>query len=68
MGGGRGSVLGCFLGVFIVAVTQNGLNLMGVSPYAFKMVVGAIILIAISTSNINFDLKALLRFREKKHE
>ena len=68
LGGGRGSVLGCFLGVFIVAVTQNGLNLMGVTPYAFKMVVGAIILIAISTSNINFDLKALLRFREKKHE
>ena len=68
LGGGRGSVLGCFLGVFIVAVTQNGLNLMGVTPYAFKMVVGAIILIAISTSNINFDLKTLLRFREKKHE
>ena len=68
LGGGRGSVLGCFLGVFIVAVTQNGLNLMGVTPYAFKMVVGAIILIAISTSNINFDLKTLFRFREKKHE
>ena len=36
----------------LVAVTQNGLNLLGVSPYAFKMVVGAIILIAISTSNL----------------
>lgn len=51
LGGGRGSVIGCFLGVMLVAVTQNGLNLLGVSPYAFKMVVGAIILIAISTSN-----------------
>ena len=58
LGGGRGSVLGCFLGVLLVAVTQNGLNLLGVSPYAFKMVVGLIILIAISTSNL--DLAALL--------
>lgn len=53
LGGGRGSVLGCFLGVLLVAVTQNGLNLLGVSPYAFKMVVGFIILLAISTSNLN---------------
>jgi simple sugar transport system permease protein len=59
LGGGRGSVIGCFLGVFIVAVTQNGLNLMGVTPYAFKMIIGAIILIAISTSNINFNLKSI---------
>ncbi len=54
LGGGRGSVLGCFLGVLLIAVTQNGLNLLGVSPFAFKMVVGAIILIAISMSNFNF--------------
>lgn len=53
LGGGRGSVLGCFLGVLLVAITQNGLNLLGVSPFAFKMVVGAIILIAISMSNFN---------------
>ena len=58
LGGGRGSVLGCFLGVLLVAITQNGLNLLGVSPYAFKMIVGLIILIAISTSNI--DLAAML--------
>lgn len=55
LGGGRGSVLGCFLGVLLIAITQNGLNLLGVSPYAFKMVVGLIILIAISTSNISFN-------------
>ncbi len=54
LGGGRGSVLGCFLGVMLVAVTQNGLNLLGVSPFAFKMVIGAIILIAISASNLSF--------------
>lgn len=52
LGGGRGSVLGCVLGVFLVAITQNGLNLLGVSPFAFQMVIGAIILIAISTSGL----------------
>ncbi len=65
LGGGRGSVLGCVLGVLLVAVIQNGLNLLGVSPYAFKMIVGAFILFAISTSNISFGnlLKAPARER-----
>lgn len=60
LGGGRGSVLGCVLGVLIVAITQNGLNLLGVSPFAFKMVIGAIILIAISASNLNFTRRVSL--------
>jgi simple sugar transport system permease protein len=51
LGGGRGTVLGCILGVFLVSVTQNGMNLLGVSPYAFKIIIGAIILIAITLSN-----------------
>lgn len=51
LGGGKGTVLGCVLGVFLVSVTQNGLNLLGISPYAFKMIIGAIILIAITLSN-----------------
>jgi simple sugar transport system permease protein len=54
LGGGRGSVIGCFLGVLLVAITQNGLNLLGVSPFAFKMVIGVIILLAISMSNLDF--------------
>ncbi|WP_017956529.1 ABC transporter permease [Rhizobium leguminosarum] len=51
LGGGKGSVLGCVLGVLLVSITQNGLNLMGVSPFAFKMIVGAIILVAITLSS-----------------
>lgn len=64
LGGGRGSVFGCFLGVLLVAVTQNGLNLLGVSPFAFKMVVGIIILAAISTSNIDIARALGLRRRD----
>ncbi|WP_374632879.1 ABC transporter permease [Paracoccus sp. (in: a-proteobacteria)] len=54
LGGGRGTITGCVLGVMFVAVTQNGLNLLGISPFAFQMIIGAAILIAISTSNISF--------------
>lgn len=51
LGGGRGTILGVFLGIILVAVTQNGLNLLGISPYAFKMIIGAIILAAITLSS-----------------
>lgn len=51
LGGGRGTILGVFLGIILVAITQNGLNLLGISPYAFKMIIGAIILAAITLSS-----------------
>ena len=55
LGGGKGSVLGCVLGVLMISITQNGLNLMGVSSFAFKMIIGAIILIAITLSNTRLE-------------
>lgn len=55
LGGGKGTVIGCVLGVMFVAVTQNGLNLLGISPFAFQMIIGATILVAISSSNLSFD-------------
>ena len=58
LGGGKGTVLGCILGVMFVAVTQNGLNLLGISPFAFQMIIGAAILVAISSSNLSFGRAA----------
>lgn len=56
LGGGRGTVVGCIFGVMFVAITQNGLNLLGISPFAFQMIIGAAILVAISSSNLSFQL------------
>jgi simple sugar transport system permease protein len=64
LGGGKGSVLGCVLGVLLIAITQNGLNLLGVSPFAFKMIIGAIILAAITLSNTS--LEKLLPFMRQQ--
>ncbi|AUG55630.1 ABC transporter permease [Thalassospira marina] len=66
LGGGRGTVLGCVLGVLLISTTQNSLNLMGVSSYAFKMIIGAIILAAITLSNSGIE--RLLPTLSKKGE
>ncbi len=60
LGGGRGTVIGCILGVMFVAITQNGLNLLGISPFAFQMIIGAAILIAISSSNLSFNWRRVV--------
>ncbi|RDK02677.1 ABC transporter permease [Paraburkholderia lacunae] len=54
LGGGRGTILGAILGILLTAITANGLNLLGISPYAFKMIIGAIILLAITVSSGGF--------------
>jgi simple sugar transport system permease protein len=61
LGGGRGSILGVLLGVALIAITGNGLNLLGISPYAFDMIVGAVILIAITLSNLPLPRRTRLR-------
>ncbi len=45
--GGRGSIVGTLIGAFTLGVLNNGLNLMGVSPYTQKVLKGLIILLAI---------------------
>ena len=64
LGGGRGTVLGCVLGVLLMAIIQNGLNLLGVTPFAFKAIVGVILLLAITLSNVSFnELRSGLRIK-----
>ena len=45
--GGRGSIIGTLLGVFIMVMIRNGLNLMGVSPFWQGSAIGTIIILAL---------------------
>ncbi len=45
--GGRGTMLGTLTGAFIIAVIQNGMNLLRVESYLQKVVLGLVILIAV---------------------
>lgn len=47
MNGGRGRIWGTFVGVLIIAVLNNGLNILGVSSYYQSVVKGIVILIAV---------------------
>lgn len=48
--GGRGAIVGTLIGAVTLGVLNNGLNLMGVSPYTQKVLKGVIILLAIFVS------------------
>jgi ribose transport system permease protein len=50
--GGRGSIVGTFLGVLIMVMIHNGLNLMGVSPYWQGSAIGSIIIFALLTERL----------------
>ena len=47
LAGGRGSVARAMFGVAIIAVINNGMNLLNISAYWQKVVIGAIILLAV---------------------
>jgi ribose transport system permease protein len=47
LAGGEGRVLGTLVGAFIIAVIQNGMNLMGIESYTQKVVLGSVILAAV---------------------
>lgn len=47
LSGGRGGVVGTIVGVLIIGVLRNGLNLLGVSPFTQAVVIGVVIALAV---------------------
>jgi len=47
LSGGRGSLVGTFIGVFLITILHNGLNLIGVSPFWQGSAVGAVIIVSV---------------------
>ena len=47
LSGGKGSVLGSFVGILVVGILTNGLDLLNVSSYYQRIIKGAIILLAV---------------------
>jgi ribose transport system permease protein len=45
--GGRGSIIGTLMGVFVMVFIRNGLNLLNVSPYWQGTAIGSIIIMAV---------------------
>jgi ribose transport system permease protein len=51
--GGRGSLLGTFIGVLLIGIINNGLTLLNVSPFLVQFVQGALIFIAVLLDRVN---------------
>ncbi|HHU0746099.1 ABC transporter permease [Serratia marcescens] len=51
LNGGKGSVVGTLMGVFLIGVLKNGLNLIGVSSYFMNVVIGLVIVAAITVTH-----------------
>lgn len=47
LSGGRGTIIGTFIGAMLIAVLRNGLNLLNISSYIQQVVVGVVILLAV---------------------
>lgn len=48
LNGGVGSIAGTIVGVLIIGILRNGLNLLGVSPFFQMVIIGVVIAVAVS--------------------
>lgn len=48
LSGGQGGIVGTIIGVLIIGVLRNGLNLLGVSPFTQAVVIGVVIALAVA--------------------
>ncbi|QXD33545.1 ABC transporter permease [Candidatus Pelagisphaera phototrophica] len=65
LSGGSGRMFGTLIGAFIIAVIQNGMNLLGIKSYAQMFTLGAVIVLAVllDKARQNGGFRRLLRGR-----
>ncbi|TCL05447.1 ABC transporter permease [Sodalis ligni] len=51
LNGGKGSVVGTLMGVLLIGLLKNGLNLVGVSNYFMNIIIGLVIVAAITATH-----------------
>lgn len=53
LAGGEGTVLGALLGVTLMALISNGLNLLGINVYWQTIIIGAVLIIAVAADSLS---------------
>ena len=48
LNGGQGTVIGTIIGAMIMGLLSNGCNLLGISPFLQQVIIGAVIVLAVS--------------------
>ncbi len=56
--GGVGTVSGTIIGAFIIGVLRNGLNMLGVQGFVQQIIIGLVIIIAVSVDQLRNSRKA----------
>ena len=51
--GGKGTVFGAFLGVIMMGIISNGMNILNINSYYQNIVLGIVIVVAVIVSNMN---------------
>ncbi len=54
LNGGQGSILGSMIGVFIMSFLRNGCTMMGWPNYIQEIIIGAIIIVAVSIDRLRY--------------
>jgi ribose transport system permease protein len=63
--GGRGTIIGTFIGVLIMVLIRNGLNLLNVNPYWQGTAIGSIIIAAVLLERLLSAREGLRRVRRE---
>jgi ribose transport system permease protein len=66
LAGGTGTILGAFLGLLLVGVIENGMEILGVNIYMKNVVLGTILILAVTIDRLDLPmLKRLVRWFKK---